>query len=472
MTWQSFSIDQYEIHPVALNSPGYPEISAFVRLSWGGQVRVTLWFYGNSAASVPANRSFVSGRLVRYYARFREADLPDAVDLLRNEKPVFFHWNDMTNGAFLATATEIVGEGDVPDPPGTPGFLHFWLLSHPDVAGSIKWQTVFQTSAYDVPETAKLPWLKWSQTMKNDLETAFAQAWSWLHQQPDPFHNLHETLAYPPINIAPGIANNNDTPYVEISEAYAWDLYVRWIAWCLVVELGNWVPWSVTSYTNEERQVLFDSAAIMSRNGLGIQGLGSGNPGHPNYIKRKDNLGASLIAPPRYTAAFLDLNGLRSATRLQTIGNLLQWARNNLAHFYGAANYGIMEAHWQYRGLPPITRILEGTTLTTLAQFNHWTAGCHGTTGFLRNVLRAVNIPVQIVRICGHSLAYFLTEGRYLDHGDDPYNLDFKATGLPALDLLIDEATYTQWFGANPDNHDDVSACTYIGHQVQVLHGP
>ncbi|OFW40972.1 MAG: hypothetical protein A3F70_07905 [Acidobacteria bacterium RIFCSPLOWO2_12_FULL_67_14] len=472
MAWQSFSIDQYEVSPVAFGTPGYTGVSAFIRLRWGGQHRATLWFHRGGTTLIPPNASFSAGGSTRYYAHFTDAELHDAVDLLRNEKPVFFNWNDTTTGAFLATAVERVGETEGPAPPGTAEALNDWLLSHPAAAGSIKWQTVFQTSAYDVPETTKLAWPQWTQPMKDDLGAAFAQAWSWLHQQPDPYHNLNEALPDPPVNIAPGVGNDNGAPYVEVSETHAWNLYVRWIAWCLVVELGAWVPWSVTAYTAEQRQVLFDSAAIMSRNGLGVQGLGSGNPDHPNYVKRKDNLGASLIAPPRYTAAFMELNGLRGTTRLQTIGNLLQWARDNLIHFYGAQNYGNMETHWQYRGLPPISRIIEGTTHTGLGQFGHWTAGCHGTTGFLRNVLRAVNIPVQIVRVCGHSLAYFMTEGRYLDHGDNPYNLDFKATGLPASALLIDEATYAQWFGPNPDNHDDPAACPFIGHQVQVLHGP
>jgi hypothetical protein len=48
----------------------------------------------------------------------------------------------------------------------------------------------------------------------------------------------------------------------------------------------------------------------------------------------------------------------------------------------------------------------------------------------------------------------FLTEGTYLDHGDNPYNLGFKASMLPASDLLIDDATYTAWFGPSLDNND------------------
>ena len=116
MSWQSFSVDQYEAYQVALNTPGYPDIYGFIRLRWGGEQRATLWFYRDSVPAVPSNGSFSSGGLIRYYARFRQAQLHDAVDLLRNEKPVFFQWNDTTNGAFLATGSEPVGEAETPAP--------------------------------------------------------------------------------------------------------------------------------------------------------------------------------------------------------------------------------------------------------------------------------------------------------------------------------------------------------------------
>ncbi len=85
-------------------------------------------------------------------------------------------------------------------------------------------------------------------------------------------------------------------------------------------------------------------------------------------------------------------------------------------------------------------------------------------------MLRAVNIPVQILRVCGHGQARFLTEGTYLDHADNPYNLGFKAAMLPASDLLIDAATYTAWFGTSLDNHD--TNCANVGRRAAELAGP
>ena len=356
---------------------------------------------------------------------------------------------------------------------GLPPPLDCWLSDHPNVAASIKWQPVYGGTAYDIPDTAKIPWPSWSGAEKQELVTAFEAAWNWLYKQATPFTNLNEMLAYPPVN-QNNTTSDTDTPATAVTEAYARELYVRWIGLNLAVEIGGHVPWSVTGYTAEQLQIIFDSASVMVRRQDTTYVVGSINPGHSNYVHRKDNLGGSLIAPPRYTLAFLRNSNLVGATRATTITSLLNWCRDNLVHFYGYADYGTMDQHWQYRGLPPITRVIDGTTSTypNATTFEHWTAGCHGTTGLLRNVLRAVNIPVQILRVCGHGQAYFLTEGTYLDHGDNPYNLAFKASGLSAADLLIDQATYTTWFGTNLDNHETAAACPNISRQVTELTTP
>jgi hypothetical protein len=112
MPWQSFSVDQYEAYQVALNTPGFPDVYGFIRLYWGAQVRATLWFYRDSAPAISPNASYSSGGVIRYYARFRQAQFHDAIDLLRNEKPLYFQFNDTTNGAFLSTGGEPVGEAE------------------------------------------------------------------------------------------------------------------------------------------------------------------------------------------------------------------------------------------------------------------------------------------------------------------------------------------------------------------------
>jgi hypothetical protein len=355
---------------------------------------------------------------------------------------------------------------------GLPPPLDCWLSDHPTVADSIKWQVTFDTSVYDIPATAKRAWPTWSDAEKHELAAAFEDAWKWLYGQQTPFATLNETLAYPPVN-QNNTTTSTDGPWTAVTESYARELYLRWIGLSLAVEIGGHVPWSVTGYTAEQLQVLFDSASFLSRRPDNTYLVCAGSPGHPNYVNRKDNLGGSLIAPPRFTLAYLRNATLVGATRAATIAQLLDWCRDNLVHFYGAADYGTMDQHWQYRGLPPITRVVGGTISTypgAMTTTEHWMAGCHGTTGLLRNVLRAVNIPVQILRVCGHGQVRFLTEGTYLDHADNPYNLGFKASGLPASDLLIDETTYASWFGTSQVNHD--TNCGEVGRRARELTPP
>ncbi len=114
MAWESFAIDQYEVYLVAPNTPGYSDIYGFIRLYWQGKQRATLWSYRDGVTTIPASTSFSSGGYTNYYGRFGQAAFRDSVDLLRNEKPVFFQWNEASKGVFLATGQETVGEGEVP----------------------------------------------------------------------------------------------------------------------------------------------------------------------------------------------------------------------------------------------------------------------------------------------------------------------------------------------------------------------
>ena len=108
MAWQNFEVQYYRVHIVALNSPGFANIYAFVELYWANKTRATLWYY--SEATTLPNSASGSGDDIRYYGRFTAAQFPDCIDLLRNEKPVYFLWNDASNGVRLSTSNEPVGE--------------------------------------------------------------------------------------------------------------------------------------------------------------------------------------------------------------------------------------------------------------------------------------------------------------------------------------------------------------------------
>src|SRR6185436_2439486 len=99
---------------------------------------------------------------------------------------------------------------------------------------------------------------------KNDLQNAFDEAWAW-YSTNSPLNNLQETLEYPPENIDESIANDNSDPYTAVSETWTWDLYTRYVAHQLLVEIRKLVPWSVKTYDSTALHALFDSASIAFR---------------------------------------------------------------------------------------------------------------------------------------------------------------------------------------------------------------
>lgn len=346
-----------------------------------------------------------------------------------------------------------------------------WIATHPKVASSLQWETErYVGPGYFSTGRGKVTYYHWTPQQKQDLEDAYQQALTW-YQSANAVDHLNETITYPPVNIE-DTSDDNGSPYTSVTQEYAWDFYLRWVAWTLVAETQHEFPWSILDYDTEELKVLLDSTSLFARVSSQEYEMASGSFAHPNFIRRANNRGGSLAAPPRYTYAFLSKSGLIGANRRETIVNLLNWGSENLVHFFGEGNYGNQEAHWQYRGAPPITRIIEGTIRDTESSPRHWTAGCHGTTGFLRNVLRAANIPVQIANRCGHSQPYFMTEGLFLDHGDDIYNSLFTGLGVSADELLISRETHARWFGDNPDNNEDYCGDDGgVGRQPQILAG-
>lgn len=348
-----------------------------------------------------------------------------------------------------------------------------WIDAHPKVAYSIKWE--FQRDnypgGYDQKETAKISWPDWSDAQKQALETAFLEAQTWFHSS-DPFTTLNETIQYPPTNIDESVAEDDASPWMKVSADYAWEFYIRWIAQNLLAEYEHHFAWSILDYDTEMLKGLLDSTSLVANVSSSSYAMSTGSPAHPNYVRPSGNMGASLPAPPRYTYAFLHNSNLIGSSRENTIVRLLDWSSQNLSHFYGASTMKNHEEHWQFRGPPPITRIVEGTIRVGETTPQHWTAGCHGTTGFWRNVLRAANIPVQIQNRCEHSIAHFLTEHKYVDHGDDPYNWDFKGLGVSTLQLLVSEKTAESWFGDNPNNNSDYCgpADKNVSRQIDVLY--
>lgn len=330
-------------------------------------------------------------------------------DLLQLERPADFQINRQQIVKW--TATEANLELAIPD-------LLSWLQANPEVAKSIVWQD----------DTGAHPWPTWSLLERVQLLTAYQKAWQG------------SSIDVPEVPVNQKIMADADGAGTIMSIDDAWAYYRASVGHSLALELGKRVNWSVRDYSQPELAQLFGSPEMFYH-----------NDSPEGYMISNGYHGSVTPGPPRLTYQFLKDNGRIGGTRLTTIGRTIDWCRHNLSHYMGGNVAANMEAHWQYRGAAPMSRILSGTFNPQLPNFGvrHWTAGCHGTAGFFRMLLRTVNIPVKMVFGGYHSQVYFMSEGRYLDHGDAPYNLLTYDPNIPAGELLIDQTKYTLWFGLN-----------------------
>ena len=302
--------------------------------------------------------------------------------------------------------------------------LAAWLTEHPSVSQAIRWQGVNGIKAYP----------NWSSTQKTDLLEMYQKVWNG-----EPLG-----LTDPPPNMLD--LADDDFFRTELSKDHAWPLFLAHVAYGLAVETGKWVPWSLTEYSQEELLELFDGSRMFRWH---------------NASKGYELIYYGMPASPDLAFKFLNDNNMIAQDRLHTIGNLLDWCRSNMKHYTGRSTAKNVEDHWQYRGVAPISRVISGTMFHSdfwnAELFSHHTGGCWGTTAFLREVLRVVNIPVKNAPARGHALPYFMSEGKYLSHGDDPYSWNTKNIPFPIKELFINESTYNAWFGSSvPENVNNV----------------
>ncbi|GAA4466657.1 hypothetical protein GCM10023189_49120 [Nibrella saemangeumensis] len=330
------------------------------------------------------------------------------VDLLRHEKPVSY---DHDRKRLSTWTPEPVGEAEQePD-------LDAWLTANGSVAASIIWEDA----------AGAQPWTAWDASRKTQLREAFQLA------------RHRGTIAVADVPENRLTLTDDESAKTILSQADAWAYYKASVAQSLAVEIDRQVSWSVTGYSAAQLAQLFDSRALFRWHSAA-----------PAGYQLKSGLGHILPAPPVKNYEFLGVQGLIGFTRLETIIRVLDWCRANLIHYEGSFTAANVEDQWQYRGYPPMTRVLAGTK--RLSQPNgpvkNRTAGCWGTTGLLRTLLRVVNIPVKLVKPGGHAQPWFMADSQYLSHGDDPYNQLTKATPpIPAGELLIDQTKYDAWFG-------------------------
>ena len=296
-----------------------------------------------------------------------------------------------------------------------------WLARNPVVANAIVWRDAGVPRAYPT----------WTAAEKTELCTAVSQirvgSWAGLP-------------AAPPASLI--LFGTGELFGTELDQATAWRYYIGYVAQSIAAELEGWLGWSLAACGAVDLELLFDSHSLFEW-GSGPQKYG---------VLRDHGIlfrhGAAMPGDPVRTFDFLRSGAMIGATPRDTIERVLEWCRTNLTHYYGGDDPANLDATWQYQGWPPVERIISGTTHPQNG-FAHWTAGCWGTVGFLRTVLRTANIPVLLERQCDHALPHFVHEGLFLSHGDDPYSWLTKGNPppYPAGQLLIDQATFDSWFG-------------------------
>jgi hypothetical protein len=308
-----------------------------------------------------------------------------------------------------------------------PPSLDEWVRVRPNIAQAITWDF----------GKGPQPYASWPDPFKARLRSAYARAWN----------NEPSGLVDPPPN---QLARKDDEfPNTVLTLDHAFALHAALVGNSLAIEIGHRVPWSIADYAAPALAALFDASPWIRRKVA---------DGYEIWLN-------GVPAPPETSLAFLRAKKLVDANRRATIVRLLEWCAFRMSHFAGNQSAGNFEAHWQYRGMPPVSRVIGGTrydgsVASQKGSARYYTAGCWGTTATLAAVLRTVNIPVAQVfpqhmsphrgfesRVERHSAPHFISEDLYLSHGDDPYNAQLRLQpSFDVAEILIDKAQYEAWF--------------------------
>ncbi len=322
------------------------------------------------------------------------------------------------------------------------------------------------------------PYSRWPQRMKESLVSAVVSL-------------VGEGTGLPEVmtNQAAGFLNDDQLALSVYTREDAEAVYMANIAHSLVVEMNGTVPWSLDDLPDRQLEMLLGSQGFFHSYGSVIAGAPRG------YIVS----GYTGPAPPDIIRDFIHDNDLVRGSRYETIARMVEWTRHHLVHFACWLTAENAESHWDYRGTPPLARMLAGTRrgdrvinlgeseCRTYADTStkHYTAGCHGTAWFFTHVLRAVNIPVDppesYYSVCaGHAAVSFPSEDMFLSHGDDPYNRNtWYSPPFPepfsSSEILVPGSKFRQWFNTSnspEENRNNVGRTIVelaVAHLPQLL---
>ena len=320
----------------------------------------------------------------------------------------------------------------------TPRVLDCWLQENAPIANAISWDGS--------------PWRVWTAKEKDELRSMFQAVRNWRASGFGPWPG--PAFEEPPVNHeAPFLGEGELRTVIDSNEARR--RFIAQVAVMLASEIDAWVPWSLHDYEPRILGEMFRADLdqfVPDRDDGGVS-----DSIYHGHIVTSGVTPAHVATLYRF---FIDARIIR-ATPFETIARMLEWCRDHMVHYYDLFDEDLVElpareqyeAFWHYTGFPPVVRIIEGTVVSDPrfpdTRPRSWTAGCTGTTRFLRSVLRVLNIPVrEIVRpeTGGHAIPYFASEGLYLSHGDDPYSQDFVTGGFTGRDLFLTTDDWMRWF--------------------------
>ena len=280
----------------------------------------------------------------------------------------------------------------------------------------------------------------------------------------------------PPVNIQPDDPLVSGAPPAMVSSTSAFALYVRHVAAQLAIEMNGCVPWSALEYPSSDLTRLFDGRMMFRYVSEGPSEWGEISvTGHVV-------LAGVTPAPPLVVLGFLAQNGLIGSDRTDTVVRLFEWERAFLNHVVGGSPPAPMAAgvlYWGYNGRAPVSRMINGTVMAApleqadgsvnfYPEVRHWVGGCGGASPFNAEVLRTVNIAAHRTSYAHFQNRFALGNGVYkgIGHADDPYGIE-DAPEIPAIEILIDDATFNDWF---VNEGDSVQRDKNVSRRVADLH--
>jgi hypothetical protein len=351
--------------------------------------------------------------------------------------------------------------------------LECFLNKNPNVASAILWRAIGSKPQTEVDQ----PWAKWNAQQKQDLAEAFYYAFEWMNGGLQTFGGYN--LVDPPVN---QFTQPDAAPAVtEFTPDAAWHLYVNTIAQSLAVEIGQFVPWSITGYSTAELQSLFDSNNVVSLQLSSSNTLDQSIPMVWGYVPA----GYTMDAPPTITFQFLVNQNMIQGNQKATIQSLIDWSRYNLLHIENWTDISALafEGWWNYRGSSPASAVLSGTLgpYRPIPPYppalpHNWVFGCHGVVTLYRGMLQTVNIPTDYVVEFGHGMPIWWTVSESLSHGDDvetwilikngaetnmPNTWEKWPKYAPASDYPISLTDFNDWFTGPNSNSLNVGRQGY-----------